>query len=66
MGHAVGGGWNSGKTLGLYEICPPRNCGGREVFRKREKKLVTAKSGLEDFDCRFASVAWVDKCVFGL
>jgi hypothetical protein len=49
-----------------WKICPPRNCHGRRVFRKREKKLVTAKSGLEGFDCRFASVAWVDKCVFGL
>ena len=48
------------------KICPPCNCGGREVFRKAEKKLVTAKSGLEGFDFRFASVAWVDECVFGL
>lgn len=29
------------------KICLPRNCGGRGVFRKTEKKLVTGKSGSE-------------------
>ena len=31
------------------KICLPRNFGGRRVFRKTEKKLVTGKSGSERF-----------------
>ena len=43
------------------KICPPRNFGGRRVFRKTEKKLVMGKSGSERFVNRFVlSLALVD------
>ena len=32
-----------------WKICLPRNFGGREVFRKTEKKLVTALRGFVAF-----------------
>ena len=60
MEEARAGSSASPEVLG--KSCPLRNWRGREYFRKREKKLVTAKFGLEGFVGRFASVAWVDVC----